>query len=59
MYNGEFVKGVIEGKGIEYYSNGEKKYEGEWKNNLPNGKGKRFYENGNIYCDGNYFEGKL
>ena len=59
MYEGEFVKGMIECNGIEYYPNGEKKYEGEWKNNLPHGKGKRFYENGKLYCEGNYFEGKL
>lgn len=46
MFEGDFVKGMIEGNGVEYYVNGGKKYEGEWKESLPNGKGRRYYENG-------------
>ena len=47
---GPFKDGKKEGKGIEYYKNGQMKYEGNFSNDNYNGKDGRFYyENGNCY----------
>ena len=37
------------GKGIEYYSNGNIKYDGEFVNDKFEGKGKYIWEDGNYY----------
>jgi len=37
-----------EGKGIYYYSNGER-YKGDFKNNMREGKGIYYYSNGDRY----------
>ena len=48
-YQGDFdTNNLKEGKGIQYYNNGDK-YIGEWKNNLKEGNGTYFYNNGNKY----------
>ena len=47
-YDGEFLNGEYNGKGILYYENGEKKYDGEFLNGEYNGKGS-LYENGDVY----------
>ena len=56
-YIGQLLKGtnIIDGKGIEYYENGNKKYEGDFKEGKPNGKGIEYYENGNKRYEG-YFK---
>ena len=47
----------MNGKGVLYNDNGNKKYEGEWKDDLPHGKG-IWYDNDNCilyegyFCDG-------
>ena len=41
-YIGEFKNGLKDGKGIEYYKNGNKKYEGDFINDMYDGNGK-FY----------------
>ena len=48
-YKGEERNGKREGKGIEYYKNGEIKYDGDWNDDMPEGKGKFIDENGNYY----------
>ena len=41
---GEYSNGTRNGKGKEYYSNGELKFEGEYLNGKRwNGKGKQYY----------------
>ena len=59
-YEGEYLNGKREGKGIYKYNNGDK-YEGEYKNDLKDGNGKYIYKNGDIYT-GEYknglFDGK-
>ena len=44
-YVGQVVNGLREGKGIEYYNNGER-YEGDYKNGKREGKGLEYYNNG-------------
>ncbi len=47
-YTGTFSKGKIHGKGILYFSNGNK-YIGEWKNHYRDGQGKLIYTDGGEY----------
>ena len=44
-YIGQVVNGKAEGKGIEYYNNGER-YEGDFRNDKREGKGIYYYNNG-------------
>ncbi|MDQ0892368.1 hypothetical protein QFZ81_007456 [Paenibacillus sp. V4I9] len=56
---GEFKQGVMNGKGIWYYSSGTKLYEGEFVNNIWEGQGKIYSVNGMLKKEGqfknNYF----
>ena len=52
-YEGDWVDGKREGKGVMTYGkphyknqNGQKQYEGEWKNDKQHGKGIMYYLNG-------------
>ena len=56
-YEGTFVNGKKDGKGIVIYKNGAK-YEGELKNNLHNGVGKLTQLDGEIFI-GEWKEGKI
>ena len=47
-YVGQVVNGLPEGKGIEYYPNGER-YEGDFRNGKREGKGIYYFNNGNRY----------
>ena len=58
MFEGEYLNGKRNGKGIEYYSNGNKLFEGEYLNDLKwNGKG--YDDNGNIIYELNNGNGKV
>ena len=46
------------GKGKEYYYEGNIKFEGEFLNGLRNGKGKEYNENGDSIFEGEYLNGK-
>ena len=59
IFEGEYINGLLNGKGKEYYNNGILKYEGEYTNNLRNGKGKGYYLNGTIHFEGEYLYGKI
>ena len=52
-YLGEDKDCVRNGKGKEYYKNGDLKYDGDWIDDLPEGKGKY------IDADGNYYIGEF
>ena len=64
-YEGNFVNGIFEEKGIQYYLTGEKYYEGNFKNNKFFSLGVRYYKNkslkikgnfkDNNYCEGEYY----
>ena len=47
-YVGQVVNGLPEGKGIEYYPNGER-YEGDFRNGKQEGKGIYYFSNGGRY----------
>ena len=55
-YEGDLVKGVKEGNGIEFYKNNNKRYEGSFKNGKHNGFGKEYYENGKILYIGTFLD---
>ncbi len=59
-YIGQILNGtnIIEGKGISFYKNGNKRYEGNWKEGKAHGKGIRYYENGNKYFEGDFKNGE-
>ena len=46
------------GKGKEYYKDGELKYEGEYLNGKRNGKGKEYDNNSELEFERDYFHGK-
>ena len=48
-YIGQFKNEFRNGKGIDYYPNGNIKYEGDFVNGKYEGKGKYIYESGNYY----------
>eukprot|EP01083_Nonionella_stella_P197845 727003_1 len=48
----ENVNGERNGKGTEYYRNGEKSYIGNWKNGQESGKGMKYHRDGTLSYDG-------
>ena len=72
LFEGEYKNGKKNGKGKEYYLNGEVIFEGEYKNGKRNGKGKEYYFNrellnekenkdyyeNNLIFEGEYKDGK-
>ena len=44
-YIGQWKNGLRNGKGIEYYANGNIKYDGDWINDKREGNGKYYYKN--------------
>ena len=57
-YEGEYLNGERNGKGKEYYSNGQLKFEGEYLNGKREGKGKEYYKDGTLKFEGEYHDGK-
>ena len=57
MYEGDFVKGKMEGKG-EFFKLNDTCYDGNWKENLPHGKGITHDKNGRIIYDGDFIWGE-
>ena len=59
-YEGDFVDGKRNGKGIEYDENGNKRYEGDFVDGKLNGKGMSYYcvmTNKGDWQDGKFVEG--
>lgn len=56
-YEGEFVNGMMEGKGIKTWPNGDK-YEGMWQNDLQHGPGLFYNAKTNKETPEEYREGK-
>ena len=55
MFDGEYLNGLRNGKGKEYYGNGKLKFEGEYLNGKRNGKGKGYdYWNSILRFEGEY-----
>ena len=48
-YIGEVFCGMRQGKGIQYYEDGDILYEGDFVNDEPEGHGKMYYESGQYY----------
>ena len=57
-FEGEYLNGKRNGKGKEYYDNGDLLFEGEYLNGKRNGKGKEYYYNGDLLFEGEYLNGK-
>ena len=58
VFEGKYFNGKRNGKGIEYYDNGNIKFEGEYLNGKRNGKGIKNYKNGKLKYKGDYLNGK-
>ena len=64
-YSGEWKKGDKNGKGTEYFSDGQEegtlkiKYEGEFKSGEYQGKGTLYYEDGSVNYKGKFRKGKI
>jgi len=56
-YQGTFVNGKMEGKGIMTYANGDT-FDGQWKNNLQHGQGTFFNAKTGQISEEEYREGK-
>ena len=54
---GKYLNGKKNGKGKEYYFNGNLRFEGEYLNGQRNGKGKEYYED-ILKFEGEYLNGK-
>ena len=57
IFEGEYLYGKRNGKGIEYYKDGKIKFGGEFLFGKRNGKGKE-YVNNNLIFEGEYLDGK-
>ena len=57
-YEGEWRNNRRDGRGVEFYANGDKKYVGNFKSGKYNGNGSFFYKNGDKYV-GKYKEGLM
>ena len=53
------IKGLENGKSIEYYEDGSKLYEGDWVNGKQEGTSYTYFKNGNQWLQLNYKNGKL
>ena len=58
IFKGEYLNGEKNGKGKEYYKNGNLIFEGEYLNGRRNGKGKEYNEHGNLIYEGEYLYGR-
>ena len=58
FYIGQYKNDVGNGKGKEFYENGNVAYEGDFVNNNRQGYGKEYYENGKLKYEGNFFNDK-
>ena len=60
IFEGEYLKGKKNGKGIEYYEDKIHtiKYEGEYLNGKRNGNGKEYNNRGDLIFEGEYLNGK-
>ena len=56
-YEGQYSNGERNGKGKQYYPDGNIMFEGEFINNQWNGKGKKYNENGQLLFEGQYNNG--
>ena len=57
-YEGEWRNSKRDGRGVEFYADGEKKYVGNFKNGKYEGNGSFFYKNGDKYV-GKYKNGTM
>jgi hypothetical protein len=57
-YEGEWRNGKRDGRGVEFYADGEKKYVGNFKNGKYDGNGSFFHKNGDKYV-GKYKNGSM
>ena len=58
IYEGDYLKGKRQGKGKEYFDEGNLKFEGEYLNWKRNGKGKEYDIYGKLKFEGEYLDGK-
>ena len=58
FFESEFINGLPNGKGKEYYFTNYLKYEGEYLNGKRHGKGKEYYPDGKLLCEGEYLYNK-
>ena len=58
LFVGEYINGMKNGKGKEYYEDGCLKFEGEYLNGKKHGKGKEYYNEGKVAFEGEYVKGK-
>ena len=58
IYEGEFLNGERNGKGIEFRYDGLIVFEGEFKDGKRNGKGKEYNREGEVIFEGEYRNGK-
>ena len=58
-FEGEYLNGLRNGKGKEFYESGDISFEGEYLNGLRNGEGKEYYlANNRLQFEGKYLNGK-
>ena len=53
----EYLNGKRNGKGKEFYNNGNLIFEGEYSNGKRNGKGKEYNKDGELIYDGIFMNG--
>jgi len=58
IFEGEYIKGEKNGKGIEYYDNGKLKFKGKYLNGKRIGKGKEYDYRGKLEFEGEYLNGE-
>ena len=46
IFEGEYLNGIRNGKGKDYYKNGKLEFEGEYLNGKRNGSGKEYNDDG-------------
>ena len=58
IFEGEYLNGERNGKGIEYYYDRITKFEGEYLKGKRHGKGKEYYYNEKLIYEGEYLNGE-
>ena len=58
VFEGEYLRGIKNGKGKEYYENGKLKFEGNYLKGKKNGQGKEYNKYGLLKFEGEYLNDK-
>ena len=59
LFEGEYLNGILNGKGKEYYDDGKVKFEGNYLSGFRHGEGIQYYNNDKVRFEGEYLNDRI